>query len=64
MLENTEFYVHFLEVCHKCKKRGATAGCEVGRCKKSYHYPCAVEDGADMFEETDKGMFGFVGEHR
>lgn len=64
MLENTECYVYFLELCHKCKERGATAGCEVGRCKKSYHYPCAVEDGARMFVEADKEMFGFVIENR
>lgn len=64
VLENTECYVYFLEVCHKCRKRGATAGCEVRRCKKSYHYPCAIQDGAVMVEDADKGMFGFVRERR
>ncbi|KAI9547075.1 hypothetical protein NQZ68_021745 [Dissostichus eleginoides] len=41
-------------ICNKCKKRGATAGCEVGRCKKSYHYPCAVEERAKIVEDVTK----------
>ncbi|XP_034550504.1 eisosome protein SEG2 isoform X2 [Notolabrus celidotus] len=44
--------------CSKCTKRGATAGCENRRCKKSYHYPCAVEVGAKIVEEKDKGEYG------
>ena len=62
MLQSNECYVYLPKICHKCKKRGATAGCEVGRCKKSYHYPCAVSDGAEVFNEGDKGVFGFVSE--
>ncbi|XP_070694196.1 uncharacterized protein phf11 [Pempheris klunzingeri] len=45
-------------LCSKCKKRGATAGCEVKRCKKSYHYPCAVQEGAKIFEDADQGNYG------
>ncbi|KAM4609231.1 uncharacterized protein phf11 isoform 2-T2 [Polymixia lowei] len=44
--------------CDRCKKRGATAGCEVKRCKKSYHYPCAVQEGAENVEDDDKGKYG------
>ncbi|XP_035532361.1 dentin sialophosphoprotein isoform X2 [Morone saxatilis] len=44
--------------CSKCKKKGATAGCEVKRCKKSYHYPCAVQEGAKTIEDEDKGKYG------
>ncbi|XP_076603703.1 uncharacterized protein phf11 [Chaetodon auriga] len=44
--------------CSKCKKKGATAGCEDGRCKKSYHYPCAVLDGAETFENEETGEYG------
>lgn len=47
-----------LLVCKKCKKKGATAGCEVKRCKKSYHYPCAVQDGAKIIENANKGNYG------
>ncbi|XP_059356770.1 proteoglycan 4, partial [Carassius carassius] len=38
-------------ICHYCKKNGATAGCDVKRCKRSYHFPCAIEDRATINEE-------------
>ncbi|XP_069389016.1 uncharacterized protein phf11 isoform X3 [Paralichthys olivaceus] len=44
--------------CHKCKKKGATAGCEVKRCKRSYHFPCAVKKGAKVIEDPAKGSYG------
>ncbi|XP_026152097.1 PHD finger protein 11-like isoform X1 [Mastacembelus armatus] len=44
--------------CNRCKQKGATAGCEVGRCKKSYHYPCAVEEGAKIIEDSINGKYG------
>uniref|UniRef100_A0AAQ5ZJS0 PHD-type domain-containing protein n=1 Tax=Amphiprion ocellaris TaxID=80972 RepID=A0AAQ5ZJS0_AMPOC len=47
-------------LCHYCKKKGATAGCEVKRCKKSYHYPCAVKDGAKTIEDEQNGCYGSV----
>ncbi|KAM7380317.1 hypothetical protein PAMP_003625 [Pampus punctatissimus] len=43
--------------CFKCKKKGATAGCENRRCKKSYHYPCAVQEGAQPVEDADEGKY-------
>ncbi|KAM4730834.1 uncharacterized protein phf11 isoform 2-T2 [Anableps anableps] len=45
-------------LCSHCKKKGATAGCEVGRCKKTFHYPCAVEGGAKTFEDDQHGKYG------
>ncbi|XP_034429511.1 proline-rich protein 12 isoform X3 [Hippoglossus hippoglossus] len=44
--------------CSKCKKKGATAGCEVKSCKRSYHYPCAVQEGAKDIEDQVKGSYG------
>ncbi|XP_049449299.1 uncharacterized protein LOC125899233 [Epinephelus fuscoguttatus] len=44
-------------VCDRCTKRGATAGCEVKRCKKSYHYPCAVKDKANIIEDTKEEKY-------
>ncbi|KAK5618490.1 hypothetical protein CRENBAI_017345 [Crenichthys baileyi] len=44
--------------CGRCRRKGATAGCEVKRCKKTFHYPCAVEEGAEMFEDKDKETYG------
>lgn len=45
-------------ICNKCKKKGATAGCELKRCKRSYHYPCAVQERATIFEDADHGKYG------
>lgn len=45
-------------MCNKCKQKGATAGCEVKRCKKSYHYPCAVQERAKTVEDADLGKYG------
>ncbi|XP_036965538.1 flocculation protein FLO11 isoform X3 [Acanthopagrus latus] len=44
-------------ICSRCKKKGATAGCEVKRCKKSYHYPCAILEGAKVFEDSEREYF-------
>ncbi|XP_072541364.1 uncharacterized protein phf11 [Salminus brasiliensis] len=43
--------------CHLCKQKGATVGCEVKKCKRSYHYPCAVKDRARCLEKKSKGRF-------
>ncbi|XP_052349175.1 uncharacterized protein LOC118366760 isoform X4 [Oncorhynchus keta] len=44
-------------ICYRCKKKGATVGCEVKRCKKSYHYPCAVRDGAQNVDDHTEEKF-------
>nr|XP_029506605.1 uncharacterized protein LOC115121604 isoform X1 [Oncorhynchus nerka] len=44
-------------ICYRCKRKGATVGCEVKRCQKSYHYPCAVEDGAHNVEDRIEGKY-------
>ncbi|XP_033842597.2 PHD finger protein 6 [Periophthalmus magnuspinnatus] len=44
--------------CSKCKKKGATVGCETKACKKSYHYPCAIQAKAQTFEDQVNGKFG------
>ncbi|XP_052420947.1 proteoglycan 4 isoform X4 [Carassius gibelio] len=38
-------------ICHYCKKKGATAGCGVKHCKRSYHLPCAIEHHASIDEK-------------
>nr|XP_020504017.1 flocculation protein FLO11-like [Labrus bergylta] len=43
--------------CHHCKRSGATAGCGNSRCKKSYHYPCAVEEGVRTDEDIKNGKY-------
>ncbi|KAK1160563.1 G2/M phase-specific E3 ubiquitin-protein ligase-like [Acipenser oxyrinchus oxyrinchus] len=29
--------------CHFCKKRGASVGCSVKECRKSFHFPCGLK---------------------
>uniref|UniRef100_A0A1A7Y1L4 PHD finger protein 11 n=1 Tax=Iconisemion striatum TaxID=60296 RepID=A0A1A7Y1L4_9TELE len=36
--------------CYRCKKRGAVSGCDIKRCQKSFHFPCAVEDEAEIID--------------
>uniref|UniRef100_A0A1A8EVE3 PHD finger protein 11 n=1 Tax=Nothobranchius korthausae TaxID=1143690 RepID=A0A1A8EVE3_9TELE len=43
--------------CFRCKKRGAVSGCDVKRCQKSFHFPCAVEDEAEIIENSGKEEF-------
>ncbi|KAI4896359.1 hypothetical protein NFI96_033598 [Prochilodus magdalenae] len=43
--------------CFRCGRPGATAGCEVGKCKRSYHYPCAIKDKARLVENGKDGFF-------
>ncbi|XP_066439929.1 uncharacterized protein [Eleutherodactylus coqui] len=31
--------------CYKCRKFGATVGCDVKKCKRTYHFPCLKEAG-------------------
>ncbi|XP_077435261.1 uncharacterized protein phf11 isoform X2 [Vanacampus margaritifer] len=44
-------------LCAKCRRKGATVGCEVSRCQKCYHYPCAVEDVAKTVVDDVKGKY-------
>ncbi|XP_015821598.1 uncharacterized protein phf11 isoform X2 [Nothobranchius furzeri] len=43
--------------CFRCRKRGAVSGCDVKRCQKSFHFPCAVEDKAEIIENFGKEEF-------
>ncbi|XP_060785205.1 uncharacterized protein phf11 isoform X3 [Neoarius graeffei] len=43
--------------CYKCGLNGATAGCEVKSCRRSYHYPCAIEAHAKSVEDRQIGIF-------
>ncbi|XP_054643003.1 uncharacterized protein phf11 isoform X2 [Dunckerocampus dactyliophorus] len=45
------------KLCAKCKKSGATVGCEVDKCKRCYHYPCAIEGGAEPVVDGDRGEY-------
>uniref|UniRef100_W5KUU8 PHD-type domain-containing protein n=1 Tax=Astyanax mexicanus TaxID=7994 RepID=W5KUU8_ASTMX len=43
--------------CHYCRKSGATVGCEEKKCKRSYHYPCAIADRARCVEKKSRGLY-------
>ncbi|XP_067896038.1 uncharacterized protein [Heterodontus francisci] len=43
--------------CSLCRKKGATVGCEVKSCRKSYHFPCAIDDKAGVIENEDLGIY-------
>ena len=42
--------------CAGCRSRGATVGCFVPTCPRSYHIACAMRTGWD-FEADDQGKF-------
>ena len=46
--------------CHECNVKGATVGCEVKKCKRTYHYPCARKDGAEIIEDRVNGTYKLV----
>ncbi|XP_038630266.1 PHD finger protein 6 isoform X1 [Scyliorhinus canicula] len=43
--------------CTLCSQIGATIGCEIKACIKTYHYHCAVEDRAKFIENLDRGIY-------
>mmetsp|Transcript_135 Transcript_135/g.248 ORF Transcript_135/g.248 Transcript_135/m.248 type:complete len:222 (-) Transcript_135:478-1143(-) len=39
--------------CTKCKKMGATVGCDVRTCPKNFHFPCALSLGCKFVEDLN-----------
>uniref|UniRef100_A0A8C4ZP99 PHD-type domain-containing protein n=1 Tax=Gadus morhua TaxID=8049 RepID=A0A8C4ZP99_GADMO len=50
--------------CDDCKKSGATVGCEVKRCTKSFHFPCAIGAGAETVEDEEGRYAVYCKKHR
>lgn len=50
--------------CAGCKQKGATIGCNVRSCKKSYHVACAMRYTRWSFERADQGKHFLCTEHR
>lgn len=48
--------------CAVCKKNGASIGCVVPRCKRSYHFPCGLQNEC-IFQFTDN-FASFCWQHR
>uniref|UniRef100_A0A3Q2DC98 PHD finger protein 6 n=1 Tax=Cyprinodon variegatus TaxID=28743 RepID=A0A3Q2DC98_CYPVA len=44
-------------MCTDCHRPGATIGCEVKTCRRTYHYYCAVKDKAQIKENPSQGIY-------
>ncbi|XP_066489391.1 PHD finger protein 11 [Tiliqua scincoides] len=44
-------------VCSFCRKKGATVGCEIKTCRRSYHYFCALCDDAAIETNEIQGIY-------
>ncbi|XP_072483965.1 PHD finger protein 6-like isoform X2 [Notamacropus eugenii] len=44
-------------MCSLCHCPGATIGCDVKTCHRTYHYLCALHDRAQMQEEPSQGIY-------
>ncbi|KAH1187333.1 hypothetical protein KIL84_020082, partial [Mauremys mutica] len=44
-------------MCNFCRKKGATVGCEIKTCRRSYHYFCALCDDAALETDIGQGIY-------
>ncbi|XP_027864564.1 PHD finger protein 6 isoform X1 [Xiphophorus couchianus] len=44
-------------MCSSCHRPGATIGCDVKTCRRTYHYFCAVNDKAQIKENPSQGIY-------
>uniref|UniRef100_A0A8C5PSG3 PHD finger protein 6 n=1 Tax=Leptobrachium leishanense TaxID=445787 RepID=A0A8C5PSG3_9ANUR len=44
-------------MCSLCHCPGATIGCDVNTCRKTYHYHCALHDKAQIQENPSQGVY-------
>ncbi|XP_053139836.1 PHD finger protein 11 isoform X2 [Hemicordylus capensis] len=44
-------------MCSFCRKKGATVGCEIKNCRRSYHYFCALCDDAAVETDEMQGIY-------
>lgn len=44
-------------MCSSCHRPGATIGCDVKTCRRTYHYYCAVKDKAQLKENPSQGIY-------
>ncbi|NXT39507.1 PHF11 protein, partial [Pelecanoides urinatrix] len=47
-------------MCHFCRKKGATVGCEERACRRSYHYFCALCDDAAIETDEVNGVYRYL----
>lgn len=56
VFNHIQIYFNLSQVCYHCKKKGASIGCWIRSCRKSFHFPCAIESGC-AYEFTDDYRF-------
>lgn len=59
-LGNTAYNYSFSspkQKCTLCSQPGATIGCEIKACVKTYHYHCGVQDKAKYIENMSRGIY-------
>lgn len=44
-------------MCSSCHRPGATIGCDVKTCRRTYHYYCALKDRAQVKENPSQGIY-------
>ncbi|KAJ8266930.1 hypothetical protein GJAV_G00136310 [Gymnothorax javanicus] len=44
-------------MCSSCHRPGATIGCDVKMCRRTYHYVCALRDKAQIKENQSQGLY-------
>ncbi|KAI9515761.1 PHD finger protein 6 [Dissostichus eleginoides] len=44
-------------MCSSCHRAGATIGCDVKTCRRTYHYYCALKDKAQVKENPSQGIY-------
>lgn len=44
-------------MCSSCHRSGATIGCDVKTCRRTYHYYCALKDKAQIKENPSQGTY-------
>uniref|UniRef100_A0AAV2MM54 PHD-type domain-containing protein n=1 Tax=Knipowitschia caucasica TaxID=637954 RepID=A0AAV2MM54_KNICA len=44
-------------MCSSCHRPGATIGCDVKTCRRTYHYYCALKDKAQTKENPSQGIY-------
>uniref|UniRef100_UPI00359027FA uncharacterized protein n=1 Tax=Myxine glutinosa TaxID=7769 RepID=UPI00359027FA len=46
--------------CNGCKRVGATVGCQIRTCPRTYHYPCAIEKKVLLTADADEGIYQII----
>lgn len=52
-----DLIVCFFQKCTLCSQLGATIGCEIKACVKTYHYHCGLQDKAKYIENMARGIY-------